>query len=88
MPHTYPGHFPATRLRRGRATDFSRRLVRENRLTRDDLIYPIFVTEGEAMDIQAMPGQKRHTLTGLADEVGFRSKPCVVAPDLTHLSVT
>ena len=69
MPHTYPGHFPATRLRRGRATDFSRRLVRENRLTRDDLIYPIFVTEGEAMDIQAMPGQKRHTLTGLADEI-------------------
>ena len=35
--------FPMTRMRRNRADDFSRRLVRENTLTVDDLIYPMFV---------------------------------------------
>ncbi|HEB26187.1 MAG TPA: porphobilinogen synthase, partial [Porticoccus sp.] len=40
------GAFPYTRLRRNRADDFSRRLVRESVLTPDDLIYPMFVLEG------------------------------------------
>ena len=39
--------FPATRLRRNRRDDFSRRLVRENVLTVDDLILPVFVLDGE-----------------------------------------
>ena len=41
------GSFPLTRLRRNRSDEFSRRLVRENRLTSDDLIYPVFVIDGE-----------------------------------------
>ena len=39
--------WPATRLRRMRRDDFSRRLMRENTLTADDLIYPVFVLEGK-----------------------------------------
>src|SRR3546814_4429705 len=39
--------FPATRLRRNRRDEFSRRLVRENVLTTDDLILPVFVLDGE-----------------------------------------
>ena len=40
-------HLPLTRMRRMRRDDFSRRLMRENTLTADDLIYPVFVLEGE-----------------------------------------
>ncbi len=68
MPDSYPGHFPDTRMRRARATDFGRRLTRETRLGVDDLIYPMFVTEGESVDVTAMPGVKRHTLDGLIRE--------------------
>ncbi|MEY3190202.1 MAG: hypothetical protein RIS10_319, partial [Pseudomonadota bacterium] len=39
-------NFPRTRMRRMRFNDFSRRLMRENLLSVDDLIYPMFVTEG------------------------------------------
>ncbi|MGZ8947042.1 MAG: porphobilinogen synthase, partial [Methylococcaceae bacterium] len=39
-------NFPRIRMRRMRYNDFSRRLMRENQLTVDDLIYPMFVTEG------------------------------------------
>ena len=38
--------FPQTRLRRLRRDDFTRRLVRENHVTVDDLIYPVFVLDG------------------------------------------
>ncbi|MDA3920248.1 MAG: porphobilinogen synthase [Salinisphaera sp.] len=69
MLSNFPGHYPATRLRRARAQDFSRRLARENRLSVDDLIYPMFVTEGEAIDVQSMPGVRRHGLDGLLREV-------------------
>ncbi|MDN6336051.1 MAG: porphobilinogen synthase, partial [Halomonas sp.] len=41
-----PRHFPATRMRRMRSNDFSRRLMRENVLTPADLILPVFVMEG------------------------------------------
>ncbi|HET7314891.1 porphobilinogen synthase [Salinisphaera sp.] len=68
MPDTFPGRFPATRLRRARANDFTRRLAREHRLSVDDLIYPVFVTEGEAADVAAMPGVRRHTLDDLLRE--------------------
>jgi porphobilinogen synthase len=55
-----PG-FPATRLRRNRRADWSRRLVRETSLTPDDLIWPIFLIEGERgrSAIAAMPGVER-----------------------------
>lgn len=69
MPSNFPGHYPATRLRRARTQDFSRRLARENQLSVSDLIYPVFVTDGEPVDVQSMPGVKRHTLDGLLAEV-------------------
>lgn len=55
-----PG-FPATRLRRNRRTDWSRRLVRETSLTADDLIWPIFVIEGRQArePVASMPGVER-----------------------------
>ena len=53
--------FPRTRMRRVRKTDWSRRLVAENILTPSDLIWPVFVHEGEnlAVEIPSMPGVKR-----------------------------
>jgi len=55
-----PG-YPATRLRRNRRTDWSRRLVRESTLTIDDLIWPIFLIDGERErhEVEAMPGVAR-----------------------------
>ncbi|MCB1455719.1 MAG: hypothetical protein KDJ51_05645, partial [Nitratireductor sp.] len=46
------------RLRRNRRRDWSRRMVRENTVTADDLIWPIFVIEGQGVTepIAAMPG--------------------------------
>ncbi len=51
----------ATRMRRNRKSDWARRLVRENTLTVDDLIWPIFVTEGEGRrePVPSMPGVER-----------------------------
>jgi porphobilinogen synthase len=56
--------FPATRLRRLRRDDFTRRLVREHSLTVDDLIYPIFVLDGDRHreSIASMPGVERLSL--------------------------
>jgi porphobilinogen synthase len=53
--------FPHARPRRLRASDWSRRLVRENRLTVDDLIWPIFIIDGEnqRQPIASMPGVER-----------------------------
>ena len=61
--------FPRTRPRRMRAAEFSRRLMRENQLTIDDLICPIFVCEGQRMrePISSMPGVERLSLDVLAD---------------------
>lgn len=58
---THASHFPRTRMRRVRKTDWSRRLVAENTLTPNDLIWPVFVHEGDnlAIDIPSMPGVKR-----------------------------
>ena len=65
--------FPTLRLRRNRRDDFSRRLVRENRLSVDDLIYPVFVREGRNVlePVDSMPGVSRHspdTLLATAEE--------------------
>ena len=65
--------FPATRLRRNRRSEFSRRLVQENRLTVDDLIYPCFVHEAQSggspgsspTPVPSMPGVHRHTIDQL-----------------------
>lgn len=57
------GRFPHRRMRRNRRDDFSRRLIRENGLSVDDLIYPVFVFDGEnkTQAIQSMPGVLRYT---------------------------
>ena len=62
--------FPATRLRRNRRDDFSRRLVRENRLSVDDLILPVFVLDGENRReaIASMPGVERLSIDLLLQE--------------------
>ena len=62
--------FPARRPRRLRQHDFSRRLVRENVLTVDDLIYPVFVLEGENRReaVASMPGIERLSLDLLLQE--------------------
>ena len=62
--------FPATRLRRNRRDDFSRRLVRENKLSVDDLILPVFVLDGENRReaIPSMPGVERLSIDLLLQE--------------------
>jgi porphobilinogen synthase len=62
-----PGRFPQVRMRRMRRDDFSRRLMRENRLTADDLIYPVFVIDGKNRTevIASMPGIRRYTIDRL-----------------------
>ncbi|PWF21801.1 porphobilinogen synthase [Corticimicrobacter populi] len=59
--------FPLSRPRRLRRDDFSRRLVRENHLHADDLIYPVFVADSAdlAGPVQSMPGVERYTLETL-----------------------
>jgi porphobilinogen synthase len=59
--------FPATRMRRMRAHDFSRRLMREVQLTSNDFIWPVFVKEGddEAEPVKSMPGVERMTIDRL-----------------------
>ena len=63
--------FPFTRLRRNRSTDWSRRLVRENQLSVNDLIWPVFVVEGTGQEIPvaSMPGVTRFSIDRLVDEV-------------------
>lgn len=61
------GQFPMVRMRRMRHDDFSRRLMRENVLTPNDLILPVFVMEGEGLrePIPTMPGVFRYSLDEL-----------------------
>lgn len=61
------GQFPAVRMRRMRRDDFSRRLMREHRLTVDDLIYPVFVVDGEHKrePVASMPGVERLSIDEL-----------------------
>jgi len=64
MSFGFAGRFPATRMRRMRRDDFSRRLMREHRLSADDLIYPVFVLDGEGREepVDSMPGVSRKSL--------------------------
>jgi porphobilinogen synthase len=61
------GRFPAVRMRRMRKDDFSRRLMREHRLSTDDLIYPVFVIDGKnrTVAVDSMPGVRRYTIDQL-----------------------
>jgi porphobilinogen synthase len=52
------------RMRRNRRADWARRMVRETALTTDDLIWPLFVTEGGNAPVPSMPGVERLSLDG------------------------
>jgi porphobilinogen synthase len=66
------GSYPQTRMRRVRRHDWSRRLVRENALSVDDLIWPLFLRDGrgEREAIGSMPGVHRLSVDLIADAVG------------------
>jgi porphobilinogen synthase len=68
------GNFSATRMRRMRRSEFSRRLMREHRLTTDDLIYPMFVIEGnnKREAIASMPGVERVSI----DQLLLEARQC------------
>ena len=61
--------FPRVRLRRNRADDWNRRLVAEHRLSVDDLIWPLFVVEGEGQrqPVASMPGVERLSIDLLVE---------------------
>jgi len=69
------GKYSATRMRRMRRSEFSRRLMREPLLTTDDLIYPMFVIEGsnKREAIASMPGVERVSI----DQLLLEAKQCV-----------
>ncbi|MCK5871276.1 MAG: porphobilinogen synthase, partial [Methylococcales bacterium] len=66
-------NFPFTRMRRLRAHDFSRRFVRENTLSVDDLIQPFFIVEGDGIrqPIVSMPNINRLSVDLLVEEVAI-----------------
>ncbi|WP_372782470.1 porphobilinogen synthase [Litorivivens sp.] len=70
MTNLSRGPFPNTRMRRMRADTFSRRLMRENHLSTDDLIYPMFVLDGKNQReaIASMPGIERLSVDLLLQE--------------------
>ena len=73
MTRTPPllGRYPTTRLRRNRHDDWTRRLVAENKLSVDDLIWPVFVHGGDgAVAVPSMPGQERLSISVLVERVG------------------
>ena len=69
MADDKPGQssYPGTRMRRMRHDDFSRRLMRETQLSVADLIYPVFILEGEAQrePVASMPGIERLSIDEL-----------------------
>jgi len=68
--------FPETRMRRMRANDFSRRLMRENQLSVNDLIYPMFILDGKNQReaIISMPGVERLSIDLAVKECKLLSK--------------
>ena len=66
-----PG-FPTTRMRRNRYDDWTRRLVAENALSPNDLIWPVFVHDGDEarIDIPTLPGVARLSIDQLIKDVG------------------
>ena len=67
--------FPQKRMRRMRRDEFSRRLMRETHLHSDDLIYPVFVLDGEKREetVSSMPGVVRQSL----DLLMYRAEKCL-----------
>ncbi|HTQ01548.1 MAG TPA: porphobilinogen synthase [Casimicrobiaceae bacterium] len=67
MGFSFTGKFPAKRQRRMRRDDFSRRMMRETRLSPDDFIYPVFVLDGSRREepVGSLPGISRKSLDNL-----------------------
>ncbi len=86
--------YPNTRLRRMRMADFSRRLQRENRLSTDDLIWPVFVLDGngQSESVVSMPGVERLSIDLLlpkaahAHALGIPALAIFPVIDATHKS--
>jgi len=88
-------NYPSTRMRRMRRDDFSRRLMREHRVSCDDLIYPVFVREGRGVrePVASMPGVDRVSideLLGIAERASQLRIPAlalfpVTAPEAKSL---
>src|SRR5258706_166795 len=79
-PETAPPLDLNTRLRRNRRTEWARRMVRENVLTTNDLIWPLFVSEGRRAPVASMPGVDRMPVDDIVREVERAAKltiPCV-----------
>ena len=76
--------YPTTRMRRNRRDAFSRRLTRETELTVNDLIYPVFVIEGENArePVESMPGIERLSIDLLVEEAAT-----LVALDLPAIAL-
>ena len=70
------GGYPSLRLRRNRKSTWVRRLVEENNISVNDLILPIFVTEGKnkVQEIKTMPGIYRYSVDKLNNIVNRASK--------------
>ena len=94
---THRGTFPQTRMRRLRANEFSRRLVRENTLSPADLIFPVFVLDGSGKQeaIASMPGIERLSIDLLVKQARFAQElgipaialfPVVAADQKTELA--
>ncbi len=71
-PASVSGSFPHTRMRRNRRHGWLRRIVSENRLSADDLIWPLFVCDraGDCIAVPTMPGVVRYDIAGAAAAVG------------------
>ncbi len=82
--------FPALRLRRTRSTAWSRALVAENRVSPADLIWPLFITDGRAVEepVAALPGVSRWSVDRMADrarEARDLGIPCIALfPNTPH----
>jgi porphobilinogen synthase len=82
MPLSVNPNFPNTRLRRTRATAWSRAMVRENALSPADLIWPLFITEGSGNEepIASLPGVSRWSVDGIVARAGEAKDlgiPCI-----------
>jgi len=78
------GRFPAVRMRRNRRTEWSRRLVREASLSADDLIWPVFLVDGEQIrqPVPSMPGVERLSVdqaVSAAEQAAALGIPCIAA---------
>ena len=80
MPFPFAGRFPDRRMRRMRRDDFSRRLMRENRLSADDLIYPVFVLDGRKREepVPSLPGIARKSIDLLEGCSGQKVTCCAM----------